>query len=197
MAVTTFLIGNLSEAMFPVTLEQLAKIGHLILPSTVDSIDACLNVFGQPGAIFGMVVPYDSSGNAYLEPEDSFIIDDFILWAESANQKLVTHLGAIGSSTGFTMVIDAYTNKSLLKKIYSAHSLADGYFNWDRFLPVTLDLIEMIGWCYIPLPGEMGLAIILVSERNRSRLLEIEALVKSKSMPLAFVDVDSVTIQLR
>jgi hypothetical protein len=174
MAVSPLILDKVKLCINSISVEQIAQVNHILLPSSVDSVNTCLIAFGAKGGVFGMPIPYDEAGNSYLEPADSYIVEDFRLWAREINQKMVAPLGAISKATGFTMVIDAFTVTDLLRTIYLGIDLGRGYFHFEDSLPIVIHLLDKLNWCYVPLPGEMDVSVVLIGSGKQDCLLRLE-----------------------
>jgi hypothetical protein len=131
---------------------------------------------------------YDPSGKSYLEPEDSAIVDDFSWWALPDNQSFVASVGAIGSPTGFTMIINAHTSPDTLRRLYATANLDRGYYDYESFLPYVLGALDDIQWAYIPLSGEDDPALFVTSESSREFLARLVKMLKLKGQPHARID---------
>jgi hypothetical protein len=190
MEINIFSKDYLKRFVTPSALEEIPKIPHLLLSACPESVGACLQATGQPGGIFGLRIPYDLEGNGYLEPANSEIVEDFGLWVEERNQAMVRNLGAFGSICSFTMVINAYTDLNLLRKLYAGAEPDHGFYE-GTFLPLALKLRNELQWAYIPLIAEeSGVAMFVVTDSKKEILMELEKRVGLRGLEYAKMKFD-------
>lgn len=179
---------RLAEEFFPCCWQEVAKCPHRIVPASSESVSAVLDAVNRSGGIFGDYPLYGSSGEPYIEPEDGRMIEGFDLWANPRNQELVRTLGANEKLTGFTMVIDAETPRDVLTSIYNIAPDDAEYFAYDLFIREVPKIIDKLGWAYIPIAGEVDLALLIVSSKNVHLLSAVEQRIKASEGRVAVLE---------
>jgi hypothetical protein len=183
--------SEIATVLFPGCWKEVCRSLHRVIPANSKVLETVLAIVGTPSGVFGEPPPYHRDGSPYVEPEDSKVIEDFKLWADSRNQPDVKNLGAIEKLTGFTMVIDANTPEAVLRSLYAVAKAYCGYFRYEDFIIHVPFWAEQMGWIYVPLAGEHDLALFVVSHKNRhliDRLDQTLGSAASKAMQVVEID---------
>ena len=199
MAMTKITLDEVAACISPISLTDLAVVPHILFEASSTAVKHCLQIFEEPGGVFGMPMFFDSSSRPYLEPEDSRILEDFSLWRNEASQKMISELAAIGKPGCFTMVIPADTSLDVLRQLYAGADSGIGYYSWDRSIPLVLELRQNLGWCYVPLPDECGLACVVVADKNIRQLNQLKHLLATANRTFCVIGNDTIlrTVKLR
>lgn len=163
---------------------KLTRFPHCIFESGSKPLEVIARVVGEPVGIWGNAKPaIDERGDAYLEPEDSRITDDFKLWAMDTNQIRAMDYG--GRLPSFIAAIPANTPVRMLDRMYSADHGSDE-FEYDKCIVLLADWIEDLGWAYVPLEYEAEYAIFVVASRNQRLVARAEEALAAEGIAPVF-----------
>jgi hypothetical protein len=76
------------------------------------------------------------------------------------------------------MTIDVNSSRDTLRKLGARAQDRDQYDYWE-FIQVLPDFMDELHWAYVPLEGELGLAILVMSESWSGHLHRVLASLRS------------------
>lgn len=154
----------------------LTKFPHLILPASDSTLESILNALGAKAGVWGAADPFfNYDKTTYIAENDSFLLNDFNLWALSTNQVEALKYGNARCGGSFVMVINPQIPVEALEKMYKMVPELPGLdrFDYAACLNLVCDWIEYLQWAYILLDDdELGHALFITSFKDSQLLLK-------------------------
>ena len=178
MDVSSFMNNSaLVELAFGSVYPAFAELPHCVTHGSQLTLLLSLIASRKHGGIFGDCPVVNEAGLPYSEPEDWWPPRDFILWKLPPNQNYLINEGFKNRAPAFRMVIDCETPAFALEDLHSTlDGLSDpsGYcLDYLSCMSILHQLLDKIGWAYIPLGGECGMALFIAESSRRNIVLDL------------------------
>lgn len=146
---------------------------HIVCRNTPTALRQIIQVLNCSIGVWGDRPLVDSHGRPYVEPADSKVIDEFVLFELPQNQEYALRRQAYGKH-GFSVVISARTPPSVIDRMWRPFEGLDElpYYQGINQLPQWID---SLGWAYVPLEYEYDYALFVMAKAYTECLNSIRA----------------------